>query len=92
MKEKECSCPVFRALEKMGLRWNPEKEAKEQQWRAKKGKYYYYINVFMKVSMNKENFHSTDNMLWIHGNYFHTEEEAEKYAKKFRRILREALD
>ena len=24
MKEKECTCPIFRALKKKGLRWNPE--------------------------------------------------------------------
>ena len=36
MKEKECTCPIFRALEKQGLRWNPETEEIEtKRWRAK---------------------------------------------------------
>jgi hypothetical protein len=93
MKEKECTCPIFRALEKKGLRWNPETEEIEtKRWRAKKGRNYYYINVFMEVLVNKEYFYSSDNMLWKRGNYFRTEEEAKKYAKDFSRILKEGLN
>lgn len=42
MKEKECTCPILRALEKKGLRWNPETEEIEytKRWRAKRGENY----------------------------------------------------
>lgn len=51
MEDKECTCPIFRALEKKGLRWNPEteeiEEAKARLWRAKRGeKKEYKFHVF----------------------------------------------
>ena len=93
MKDKECACPIFRVLEKMGLRWNPEKEeieeAKKQRWRAKEGERYYFVGSSLGISIYKEKFDSADNGLWNSGNYFRTEDEAKKYADEFRRMLQE---
>lgn len=93
MKDKECTCPIFRALEKKGLRWNPEteeiEEAKEQRWRAKRGESYCYVRIPLdEIFLNEENFDKTDNYLWESGNYFRTIDEAQKYADEFKRILK----
>lgn len=94
MKDKECACPIFRALEKKGLRWNPEteeiEEAKKQRWRAKRGESYCYVRIPLdEIFLNEENFDETDNYLWASGDYFRTTDEAQKYADEFRRMLQE---
>ena len=93
MKEKEFESPILRALEKKGLRWNPEteeiEEAKEQRWRAKRGESYCYVRIPLdEIFLNEENFDKTDNYLWESGNYFRTIDEAQKYADEFKRILK----
>ena len=91
MKEKECTCPIFRALEKKGLHWNPETEEievkKEQRWRAKEGEHYYFVN--LEIDYYIERFDETDDSLWNSCNYFRTKDEAQKYADEFKRILQE---
>lgn len=93
MKEKECACPIFRALEKEGLRWNPETEEIEPiRWRARKGELYYLLDVIggnFRVIRMKEDFKEFDNNHWESGNYFRTTDEAQKYADEFRRMLKE---
>lgn len=90
MEDKECACPIFRALEKNGLRWNPEKEEIEPiRWRAKRGERYYFVDNALGISSYKEEFDSADNVFWNSGNYFRTEKEAQKYADEFRRMLQE---
>lgn len=93
MKDKECTCPIFRALEKKGLHWNPEteeiEEAKEQRWRAKRGENYISLIIPNEISyLNREDFNDKDNELWESGNYFRTIDEAQKYADEFKRILK----
>lgn len=88
MKDKECACPIFRALEKMGLRWNPKKEEIEPiRWRARKEGTYYFVGNALGISSYIEKFDSTDNNIWESGNYFRTTYEAQKYANEFRRML-----
>lgn len=93
MKEKECTCPIFRALEKKGLRWNPETEEievnKEQRWRAKEGEHYYFVGNVFGISSHREAFDEADDGLWNSGNYFSTENEAQKYTNEFKRMLQE---
>ena len=90
LKDKECTCPIFRALGKEGLRWNPETEEIEPiRWRAKRGKRYYSVDRAFGISIYKEEFDSTDDGLWNSGNYFSTEKEAQKYADEFRRMSQE---
>ncbi len=91
MEKKECTCPIFQALEKKGLRWNPETEEIEtKRWRAKEGERYYYIKPSEDDPQSyTECFDRIDTLLWESGNYFRTEDEARKYANEFKRILKE---
>ena len=92
MREKECTCPIFRALEKQGLRWNPETEEieldKEQRWRANTDEDYYFIGMKFRIDCYPERHDSTDDALWESGNYFRTVDEAKKYANEFERMLK----
>lgn len=89
MEKKECTSPIFRALEKKGLRWNPETGVIEvnRLWRARLGELYFFINSNGKLYPEKELNNKIDNMRWKIGNYFSTENEAQKYADEFKRIL-----
>ena len=93
MKEKEFESPILQALEKKGLRWNPEtediEEAKARLWRAKMGEDYFFISEFCKVFHGKEEFSVFDNRYFESGNYFRTIGEAQKYADEFKRMLKE---
>lgn len=91
MKEKECTCPIFRALEKKGLRWNPETGVIEvnRLWRAKEFERYYFVDNVFGIFSHREVFDSTDDGLWNSGNYFRTEDEARKYVNEFKRMLQE---
>ena len=83
MKEKECTCPIFRALEKQGLRWNPETEEIEtKRWRAKEFERYYFVDNVFGIFSHREVFDSTDDGLWNSGNYFRTEDEARKICQR----------
>lgn len=92
MKDKESACPIFRALENKGLRWNPEteeiEEAKEQRWRARFCEIYFIIDSDGLVCPSKDAYTKYDNMYWESGNYFRTTDEAKKYADEFKRILK----
>lgn len=90
MKDKEYTCPIFRALEKKGLHWNPETEEIESNrlWRAKEGETYFVVGYDGEVCTAKEvNFEKNDRS-WYAGNYFSTEKEAQKYADEFKRMLK----
>lgn len=91
MEKKEYTCPIFRALKKKGLRWNPEMEEIEtKRWRAKEGERYYYIKPSEDDPQSyTECFDRIDTRLWESGNYFRTEDEARKYANEFKRMLQE---
>lgn len=90
MEEKKCTCSIFRALEKQGLRWNPETEEIEtKRWRAKEGERYYFVGHVFEISRHRESFDLTDDGLWNSGNYFRTEGEAQKYVNEFKRMLQE---
>jgi len=90
MKEKECTCPIFRALKKKGLRWNSETGVIEvnRLWRARLGEIYFFINSNGELYPEKELNNKIDNMRWKIGNYFSTENEAQKYADEFKRMLK----
>ena len=90
MEKKECTCPIFRALKKKGLRWNPETGVIEvnRLWRARLGEIYFFINSNGELYPENELNNKIDNMRWKIGNYFSTENEAEKYANEFKRMLK----
>lgn len=91
----QSTCPVNRALKKKGLRWNPETGVIEvnRLWRARLGEIYFFINSNGELYPEKELNTKIDDMRWKIGNYFSTENEAQKYANEFKRILKgRALD
>jgi len=84
MKEKFES-QVFRALEKKGLRWNPETEEIEdtKRWRAKMGETYFYVGSDADVYPDEEIYSKRNDRYWELGNYFRTMDEAAKYLREF---------
>lgn len=59
--------------------------------RAKRGKDYYVINTNFNVIKIPEQYEPTDNVQYNSFNYFLTEEEATKYAKKLHEYLMESI-
>lgn len=80
---------LFDVLAKNGYKWNAEtKELEMVLPRALKGgKYFHISRTFQIVDFFEEGV-SIDNQLYEAGNYFLTKEEAEKYAAKFKEMLK----
>ena len=83
---------LFDALAKEGKRWNPETKQIEDlpRWRAKIGEKYYFISDCLDVDFNSEDSDEYDDSYYAAGNYFKTEEAAERAAEKIRKILKES--
>ncbi len=60
-----------------------------ERWRAKEDGKYYCINMGGGISGEREDFYPSDDELYNAGNYFKTEEEAQKYLDAFVKILQE---
>lgn len=63
-------------------------ELEKEKLRLNKGDDYYYINAFGGISRYIEYNDSADDSLYEFGNYFKSEEEAEKIAKKLKAIAK----
>lgn len=85
-KEKQ---KLFEVLAKNGYKWNAEtKELEMVLPRALKGgKYFHISRTFQIVDFFEEGV-SIDNQLYEADNYFLTKEEAEKYAAKFKEMIK----
>lgn len=83
---------LIETLAKNGYKWNAEERKIEKALpRALKGgKYFHISRTFQIVDFFEEGV-SIDNQLYEAGNYFLTKEEAEKYAIKFREMLKKEL-
>ena len=83
---------LFDALAKEGKRWNAETKQIENlpRWRAKIGEKYYFVGDCLDVDFNSENSDKFDDSYYAAGNYFKTEEAAERAAEKIRKILKES--
>lgn len=76
-------------MEEQGLKWNAEEKRVEKiRWRAKKGGYYYFIDVNLTVKSIDDTYSTFDNELWDAFNYFRTKEQAEEAAKRVKETLR----
>lgn len=67
----------------------------KQRWRAENNKIYYYINEIEEIYTAKEIFHPLDDSRYETGNYFKTQEEAEKVLaklKEFWKTIREEME
>ena len=83
---------LFDTLAKKGKRWNPETKQIDDlpRWRAKKGEKYYFVSDCLDVDFNSEDSDEYDDSYYEAGNYFKTEEAAERAAEKIRKILKES--
>ncbi|MGI6814560.1 hypothetical protein ACFX5L_09280 [Bacteroides sp. KG123] len=80
---------LFEALAKNGYKWNAEERKIEKALpRAAKGGKYFHISRTFQIIDFFEDGVSVDNQLYEANNYFLTREEAEKYAAKFKEMLK----
>ena len=86
---EEETAKLYSVLRKKGLVWNEEtKKVQKIRWRAKYGCTYYSIdkfgNVFSLVELNG----TSDNINYINGAYFETEEQANIVSDKIKEIYK----
>lgn len=80
---------LFDKMKEQGLKWNAEEKRVEKiRWRAKKGGYYYFIDVNLTVKSIDDTYSTFDNELWDAFNYFRTKEQAEEAARRVKETLR----
>ena len=76
-------------LAEVGKRWNAEtKRIENVRWRAKKGELYHWVSADGYVKESTDEHGECDNCYYKSGNYFKTEEAAEKVAKQIRNIFK----
>ena len=78
------------ALTKTGKRWNADKKCVEDlpRWRANYGEHYYYVKYSCCVIRDIEVHGIGDDKCYECGNYFKTEEAAERVANQIREIFK----
>ena len=78
------------ALKEKGLRWNMEEKKVEKlpRWRAEENNDYYYIGIDAQVGNDTECGHISNEACYSVGNYFKTEEAAERVAEQIREIFK----
>lgn len=80
---------LIEKLAEVGKRWNEEKKCLENvRWRAKKGKLYRWVSADGYVKESTDEHGECDNCYYNSGNYFKTEEAAEKIAEQIREIFK----
>lgn len=89
LSTEEESSKLFSALKETGLAWNPRTKSIEKiRWRAKYGCTYYSIDKFGNVFSLMEQSDASDNINYINGAYFETEEQANIVADKIKEIYK----
>ena len=79
----------FNKMKEQGLRWNAEEKKVEKiRWRAEKGEYFYFVQADGCVLENTEISNEDDDKIHEYGNYFRTQEQAERAAE----VVKEALE
>lgn len=80
---------LIEKLAEVGKRWNEEKKCLEDvRWRAKKGELYHWVSADGYVKESTDDHGECDNCYYKSGNYFKTEEAAEKIAEQIRNIFK----
>ena len=80
---------LFNKMKEQGLRWNAEEKRVEKiRWRAEYGEEYYYVGNRGILMVDTEDGHIDDENRYKFGNYFRTEEQAQKAAKCMKEVLR----
>ena len=76
-------------LAEVNKRWNAEKKCLEDvRWRAKNGELYHWVSADGYVKESTDEHGECDNCYYKSGNYFKTEEAAEKVAEQIRNIFK----
>lgn len=84
-EEKQC---LLNELNKNGYDWDAEnKQVVKKLWRAEAGERYWFVNR-INVDWGYGQRSLLSNSHYNDGNYFSTKEEAQKYADKFKEILK----
>ena len=80
---------LFSYMKEHGYTFNQEtKKIEKIRWRAERENSYYFINSIGNVIGEEEGNCCIDTVRFEIGNYFKTEEEAEKYADKLKELLK----
>ena len=80
---------LFDKMKEQGLKWNAEEKRVEKiRWRAKKGGYYYFIDVNLTVKSIDDTYSTFDNELWDALNSFRTKEYTAEAARRVKEVLR----
>ena len=88
-EEKES---ILNRLKEKGYTFNQEtKKIEKIRWRAERENSYYFINSIGDVIGEEEGNCCIDTERFKIGNYFKTEEEAQKYADKIKELLKDRL-
>lgn len=81
-----------RIMAENGYEYDPvKKEVRKKRWRAKNYEQYWFADENGSVGYCIEFEDQIDNERYASGNYFRTEDEAEKVAAKFKEILKERM-
>lgn len=83
---------LFDALTKAGKRWNAKEKRIEDlpRWRAEKGILYYFIDRYFEVAHYFDLGTIDEDKKYHLGNYFKTEEAAERVASQIREIFKKS--
>lgn len=86
---KEEQKKLFDVMESKGFKWNAkDKKLEKFRWRAEEGENYYYITDNGVICGIDDGF-PLDTYRYDSGNYFKTESEANEYAEKIKKLLKE---
>lgn len=84
---------LFDAMAKDGKRWNAEakqvEDIKPKRWRAEKNMHYWHLDSQLNASRDTEHGVKWDDMRYISGNYFISDDDAEAAAKKIKELLKQ---
>lgn len=87
---KEEKSKLLNKLESEGYRWNPDKKVIEKlpRWRAGEKKGYYFVNEYGYPEPCFDERATVNDNHYENGNYFKTEEAAERVAEQIREIFK----
>lgn len=84
---------LFDAMAKDGKRWNAEEkqveDIKPKRWRAKENMNYWHLDSQLNASRDTEHGVKWDDMRYISGNYFISDDDAESAAEKIKELLKQ---
>lgn len=84
---------LFDAMAKDGKCWNAEEkqveDIKPKRWRAKENMNYWHLDSQLNASRDTEHGLKWDDMRYVSGNYFISDDDAESAAEKIKELLKQ---